>query len=177
MKSSAVRAQLEAIGFPDELHAQLDAALAHQAERSHTDPFSMVAQRVVCSDLIDHRQKAEAWPVVRVAPVQWLLPLRAAAERLGNDAKEWSVVVPVSATCSATEDPALAMLDVVARSMRHSAAPSHALGVLHVDGKAVSIAWPLEPRVEPHVAHEPRGRPALPARAPATLRARPPHRG
>ena len=88
MKSSAVRAQLEAIGFPDELHAQLDAALAHQAERSHTDPFSLVAQRVVCSDLIDHRQKAEAWPVVRVAPVQWLLPLRAAAERLGNDAKE-----------------------------------------------------------------------------------------
>ena len=136
--------QLTAIQFPSSLLQQLHDTLR---QRPFAEPFKKTPEgHVVVAD----------GGSLRVAAVEWLLPLRDAARKLDEafSADGWASVVAVHADCSGSGDGALAMLDPLALSMRHSSKPTHAIGVISLpppaDGSsahptALSITWPLDP--------------------------------
>ena len=136
--------QLTAIQFPSSLLQQLHDTLR---QRPFAEPFKKTPEgHVVVAD----------GGSLRVAAVEWLLPLRDAARKLDEafSTDGWASVVAVHADCSGSGDGALAMLDPLALSMRHSSKPTHAIGVISLpppaDGSsahptALSITWPLDP--------------------------------
>ena len=108
---------------------------------STTQPHSPVPPKIFSTSR--HQVVCSHGSAIRVATVEQALPLRAAAQRMQTDETAWRAAIAVHPACSGTGDDALAVLDPVARQMRHSASPSHAIGVLSVAGGLVSVAWPL----------------------------------
>ena len=123
---------LSALGFPESRLPALAAAIGSCVERP--DPFVHDHNGVTCNNVA----------AIRIAPVQWLLPLKAAAAKLENDARAWSSAVPVPAEIAGLDDDAFAMLDAVACTMRHSASPTHNVGVLQLPTGFVSVAWAVD---------------------------------
>ena len=123
-------------GFPTELIPQLEAALHSYATAPQhaADPFVLAGGRVLCT--------SSAASSIRVAPLQWCLPLRTAVVRLAaTGAWRAAVPVPESSAGSLGED-ALALLDPIAAAMHHSATPTHAVRVICTAGGCpVSVSW------------------------------------
>ena len=62
---------------------------------------------------------------------------------MAEDGAAWSSVLAVPAECTGSDDAALAMPDRLVCTMRHSASPTHAVGVIWLPDGAVCVAWPL----------------------------------
>ena len=127
-------ANLIALGFPEALKPELLAAV-----QLEDDAFVKAG----CGRGVVLRHRT----MVRVAPLQWLEPLRFAAQRLDDaSVDELSSILPIAAGSSGSTDDALALLDPVACSMRHSAKPTHVFACLVPEGSGgpVSVAWPTD---------------------------------
>lgn len=133
-------AQLDVLGLPHSLWDELHAALHAMGEPEEEDLFRVQPIRM-CGVLSASR--------VRASRVDWLLPLVDAARR-ADESDDWFKTIPVPAECSGliqNGEPAegLAMLDQLARLMRHSSHPTHAVGCFCPEGGvAVSVAWRLD---------------------------------
>ena len=116
-----------------------DGELSACIEQHHATSFAHTAQDIFHITPSAHQVVCSHGTAIRVATVEQALPLRAAAQRMQTDETAWRAAIAVHPACSGTGDDALAVLDPVARQMRHSASPSHAIGVLSVAGGLVSV--------------------------------------
>ena len=99
--------QLAAIGFPESLKFALSAALDHHLAANSTHAGNDVLQLTPSGD----RVLCNLSTLVRVAAVEQVLPLRAAAPHLHEST--WRAAVAVPTICSGVGDDALAVLDHV----------------------------------------------------------------
>jgi hypothetical protein len=125
--------------LPDEFEAELASLLGEAVGAAHADePFAIAPDGgVLCP----------ATTRLRIAPVRWHLPLHHAASKHKGDDDAWRAALAVAGcggSVGSGVDPSIVLLDPIVGAMRHSATPTHRVGVIFMDGIDVlplSVTW------------------------------------